>query len=101
MNNLKKCPICSSDGRIEQLGDEETRIVFSPQCSNVDCILSQTYGTFARRIDAANAWNHRAPDRELIRYALVQSGYEFNPQRLFESIDAAVETIASGWEKQS
>lgn len=84
---MKSCPFCGSQCEIYHA---LSGIV---SCSNEKCDVTPIAS------DAQN-WNRRAPDREQIRYALIQSDWGRNPYTPFTDLDAAVETIASGWEKR-
>lgn len=59
---LLPCPFCGGAADFEEIGDGGATCQFSVGCTadEADCMGYQSIQTFARRCDAAKAWNKRA-----------------------------------------
>lgn len=62
-DGLLPCPWCKGAASIEEISSKISlgdKVSFSPGCSTEGCLGYQCFQTFARRLDAAKAWNTRA-----------------------------------------
>lgn len=60
-DGLLPCPFCGSEPLLSHLDSDQWGI----DCTSEDCLASTTWGSFARKCEAAAAWNRRsseAPD---------------------------------------
>lgn len=59
---LKPCPFCGFGGFVEQLDSGN----WSVTCANEEsCLVSLTWGSFARKAEAIAAWNTRSTEAAL------------------------------------
>jgi hypothetical protein len=63
---LLPCPFCGGEAQLEEIDSRSSKtgaVAFSAGCHNEGCIGYQSMSTYARRTEAANAWNKRTtPD---------------------------------------
>lgn len=61
MSDLKPCPFCGNEGRIENLNSNRfyhRKLPYRVKCSVCPCALAYTY--FRTINEAKNAWNNRS-----------------------------------------
>lgn len=63
MATLLPCPFCGGEADFEQVGGGPMRegFAWSVGCSDDRCLGFQSVTTYARKIEAATAWNTRTP----------------------------------------
>ena len=66
MNELRECPFCGSDARVEMTGttieNGEEYDDYTVECTNRECLCFLGVGLFRSREAAIKAWNRRAND---------------------------------------
>lgn len=64
--NIKPCPFCGSSASVEEVSNFLSSATFSVGCDSEEeasCMGYQSLTSFARRSDAIEGWNKRAPER--------------------------------------
>ena len=59
---LKRCPFCGGEVRIDAIDAMEDMSCFMVGCRNKDCICHVTGAAYDTLRDAVEAWNRRADD---------------------------------------
>lgn len=60
-DQLKRCPFCGGEAQFEQVGSVALQegCAWSVGCENDRCLGFQSVTTYARKVEAAEAWNAR------------------------------------------
>ena len=59
---MKTCPFCGSPGKMDYIALCEKP--YFPQCSNGECIVSDTAISFSTKEEAVEAWNKRVGEQD-------------------------------------